>query len=146
MSSTSTSSGWSWADVTIMRVSSPSSSRVSNGSLDSVHVAARRATFGSTARTGGTRMRAAVVHDFTQPLRMEDRPTPRPGPGQVLVKVEASGLCHTDIHAAHGDWPVKPTLPFVPGHEGVGVVEAVRARASSAAEGGRGGGPGDARG
>jgi propanol-preferring alcohol dehydrogenase len=43
-------------------------------------------------------------------------------PGQIRVKVEASGLCHTDIHAAHGDWPVKPTPPFVPGHEGVGIV------------------------
>jgi propanol-preferring alcohol dehydrogenase len=38
------------------------------------------------------------------------------------VKVEATGLCHTDIHAARGDWPVKPSLPFVPGHEGVGIV------------------------
>ena len=82
-------------------------------------------------------MRAAVVHDFTQPLRIEDRPTPRPGPGQVLVKVEASGLCHTDIHAAHGDWPVKPTLPFVPGHEGVGLVEAVGAGVDSVREGER---------
>jgi propanol-preferring alcohol dehydrogenase len=36
--------------------------------------------------------------------------------------VEASGLCHTDIHAAHGDWPVKPAPPFVPGHEGIGIV------------------------
>jgi propanol-preferring alcohol dehydrogenase len=43
----------------------------------------------------------------------------------VLVRIEASGLCHTDIHAAHGDWPVKPTPPFVPGHEGVGIVEAI---------------------
>ena len=67
-------------------------------------------------------MRAAVVHEFHQPLVLEDRPTPHPGPGQVLVAVEASGLCHTDIHAAHGDWPVKPTPPFVPGHEGVGIV------------------------
>ena len=82
-------------------------------------------------------MRAAVVHDFTQPLRIEDRPTPRPGPGQVLVKVEASGLCHTDIHAAHGDWPVKPSLPFVPGHEGVGLVEAVGAGVDSVREGER---------
>jgi alcohol dehydrogenase, propanol-preferring len=82
-------------------------------------------------------MRAAVVHDFTQPLRIEDWPTPRPGPGQVLVKVEASGLCHTDIHAAHGDWPVKPSLPFVPGHEGVGLVEAVGAGVDSVREGER---------
>jgi propanol-preferring alcohol dehydrogenase len=82
-------------------------------------------------------MRAAVVHDFTQPLRIEERPKPTPGPGQVLVKVEASGLCHTDIHAAHGDWPVKPTPPFVPGHEGVGVVEAVGAGVTAVTEGQR---------
>jgi propanol-preferring alcohol dehydrogenase len=43
-------------------------------------------------------------------------------PGQVRVRVEASGLCHTDIHAAHGDWPVKPAPPFIPGHESVGIV------------------------
>jgi propanol-preferring alcohol dehydrogenase len=48
---------------------------------------------------------------------------PQVGPGQILVRIEASGLCHTDIHAARGDWPVKPTPPFVPGHEGVGIVE-----------------------
>ena len=45
----------------------------------------------------------------------------------MLVRIEACGLCHTDIHAAHGDWPVKPAPPFVPGHEGVGVVTAVGA-------------------
>ncbi|NYI43011.1 propanol-preferring alcohol dehydrogenase [Nocardioides aromaticivorans] len=70
-------------------------------------------------------MRAAVVHQFTEPLSVEERPVPDPGPGQVLVRIEASGLCHTDIHAAHGDWPVKPVPPFVPGHEGVGTIEAV---------------------
>ncbi|MFJ9608395.1 alcohol dehydrogenase AdhP [Kitasatospora sp. NPDC101176] len=68
-------------------------------------------------------MKAAVVHDFTAPLVIEDRPVPRPAPHQVRVRIEASGLCHTDIHAAHGDWPVTPNPPFVPGHEGVGVVE-----------------------
>ena len=70
-------------------------------------------------------MKAAVVTSFTEPLQIQDRPTPEPGAGQVLVHIEASGLCHTDIHAAHGDWPVKPQPPFVPGHEGVGIVEAV---------------------
>jgi len=70
-------------------------------------------------------MKAAVVTDFTQPLEIQDLPIPEPGPGQVLVRMEACGLCHTDIHAAHGDWPVKPTPPFIPGHEGVGVVEQV---------------------
>ncbi|MFF1407478.1 zinc-dependent alcohol dehydrogenase [Streptomyces sp. NPDC058294] len=68
-------------------------------------------------------MKAAVVRAFGEPLVIEDRPDPEPGPGQVRVRVEASGLCHTDIHAAHGDWPLKPTPPFVPGHEGVGLVE-----------------------
>ncbi|WP_037615651.1 zinc-dependent alcohol dehydrogenase [Streptomyces aureus] len=70
-------------------------------------------------------MKAAVVRAFGEPLVIEDRPDPEPGPGQVRVRLEASGLCHTDIHAAHGDWPVKPNPPFVPGHEGVGLVEAL---------------------
>ena len=70
-------------------------------------------------------MKAAVVRDFTKSLSLEDVTKPEPGPGQVLVKVETAGLCHTDIHAAHGDWPVKPTPPFIPGHEGVGIVEQV---------------------
>jgi len=70
-------------------------------------------------------MKAAVVTAFKQPLVIEDRPIPEPGDGQVLVKIEASGLCHTDMHAANGDWPVKPTPPFVPGHEGVGIVTKV---------------------
>src|SRR5581483_2068074 len=63
--------------------------------------------------------------DFRSPLEIQDRPIPEPGPGQVLVRMQASGLCHTDIHAAHGDWPVKPRPPFVPGHEGIGSVQAV---------------------
>jgi propanol-preferring alcohol dehydrogenase len=70
-------------------------------------------------------MKAAVVHEFGAPLVVEDVPTPVPDEGEVLVRVEASGLCHTDIHAAHGDWPVKPKLPLIPGHEGVGIVEAL---------------------
>ncbi len=70
-------------------------------------------------------MKAAVVHEFGRPLLIEDVAKPVPGPGQVLVKVETSGLCHTDIHAARGDWPVKPAPPFIPGHEGVGLVERV---------------------
>ena len=70
-------------------------------------------------------MRAAVVTAFDRPLTLEERTVPQPGPGEILVQMETSGLCHTDIHAAHGDWPVKPTVPFVPGHEGVGIVIAV---------------------
>ena len=70
-------------------------------------------------------MKAAVVHAYDRPLSIEDVPVPEPGPEQVLVRIEASGLCHTDIHAARGEWPVKPPLPFIPGHEGVGIVERV---------------------
>ncbi len=70
-------------------------------------------------------MKAAVVHRFDQPLVVEDVPTPSPGPEQVLVRIETCGLCHTDIHAARGEWPVTPEPPFIPGHEGVGIVEAV---------------------
>ncbi|WP_299016095.1 alcohol dehydrogenase AdhP [uncultured Caulobacter sp.] len=69
-----------------------------------------------------TMMKAAVVRAFGQPLVIEDRPRPKPGRGQVLVKIAACGVCHTDLHAAHGDWPIKPSPPFVPGHEGVGAV------------------------
>ena len=82
-------------------------------------------------------MQAAVVHAFDKPLTIEDRPTPEPGPGQLLVRVEASGLCHTDIHAAHGDWPVKPSPPFIPGHEGVGTVAATGPGVKGIAEGDR---------
>ena len=68
-------------------------------------------------------MKAAVVRSFDRPLEIEDLPVPVPGTGQVLVRVETCGLCHTDIHAARGEWPVKPSPPFIPGHEGVGVIE-----------------------
>ena len=70
-------------------------------------------------------MKAAVVRSFTEPLAIEDVAIPVPGYGQVVVKIETSGLCHTDIHAAHGDWPVKPNPPFIPGHEGVGLVDRI---------------------
>jgi propanol-preferring alcohol dehydrogenase len=80
-------------------------------------------------------MRAAVVHSFTEPLRIEEVPVPRPGPAEILVKIEASGVCHTDLHAARGDWPVKPALPFIPGHEGVGIVAAVGAGVTDVKEG-----------
>src|ERR687885_500379 len=68
-------------------------------------------------------MQAAVVEDFTKPLAVKEIPVPLPGPGEILVKIETSGLCHTDIHAARGHWPIKPKLPLIPGHEGVGIVQ-----------------------
>jgi alcohol dehydrogenase, propanol-preferring len=67
-------------------------------------------------------MKAAVVPAFGAPLEIRDVPIPSPGPGQIVVRIETSGLCHTDIHAANGDWPVKPKMPLIPGHEGVGRV------------------------
>ncbi|MFI5960089.1 zinc-dependent alcohol dehydrogenase [Cryptosporangium sp. NPDC051539] len=82
-------------------------------------------------------MRAAVVPALGAPLEIRDLPLPEPGPGQIRVRIEASGLCHTDIHAARGDWPVTPTAPFVPGHEGVGLVDAVGPGVSSPAVGAR---------
>jgi propanol-preferring alcohol dehydrogenase len=67
-------------------------------------------------------MSAAVLHTFGSPLVVEQRPVPTAGDGEVVVRVEACGLCHTDIHAVRGDWPVRPSLPLVPGHEAVGKV------------------------
>ena len=82
-------------------------------------------------------MKAAVVHQYGAPLVLEDVPMPTPGPGEIIVKIETSGLCHTDLHAAHGDWPVKPPLPFIPGHEGVGVVTQLGAGVTAVREGER---------
>jgi len=70
-------------------------------------------------------MKAAVVRTLGQPLAIEEVPVPTPRAGEVLVKIVASGVCHTDLHAADGDWPVKPTPPFIPGHEGAGIVVAL---------------------
>jgi propanol-preferring alcohol dehydrogenase len=70
-------------------------------------------------------MTAAVVHQLGAGLTVEDVPVPQPGPGQALVKLISSGVCHTDLHAVQGDWPVKPNPPFIPGHEGVGTVVAL---------------------
>ncbi|WP_263118973.1 alcohol dehydrogenase AdhP [Cellulomonas sp. RIT-PI-Y] len=70
-------------------------------------------------------MKAAVVHEFGKPLTVDEIAVPAPGPDEALVKVRYTGVCHTDLHAAHGDWPVKPAPPFVPGHEGVGEVVAI---------------------
>ncbi|MFB9377748.1 alcohol dehydrogenase AdhP [Kineococcus gynurae] len=70
-------------------------------------------------------MRAAVVTAFGRPLELLELPVPEPGRGQALVRVETTGVCHTDLHAAQGDWPVKPSPPFVPGHEGFGQVVAL---------------------
>jgi alcohol dehydrogenase, propanol-preferring len=86
-------------------------------------------------------MKAAVVREFGKPLVIEEVKTPEPGPGEIQVKIEACGVCHTDLHAAHGDWPVKPNPPFIPGHEGVGFVSGVGAGVTHVKEGDRVGVP-----
>jgi propanol-preferring alcohol dehydrogenase len=86
-------------------------------------------------------MQAAVVEAFGKPLVIKTLPIPSPAPGQILVKTEACGVCHTDLHAADGDWPAKPALPFIPGHEAIGVVAARGAGVTSVNEGDRVGVP-----
>lgn len=84
-----------------------------------------------------TTMKAAVAREFGKPLVIEDVPIPQPKPREILIKVEASGVCHTDLHAVDGDWPVKPKPPFIPGHEGAGVVAAVGSEVNFLKEGDR---------
>jgi len=72
-----------------------------------------------------TKGRGAFVRNFKQPLHLEEVAFSDPSPGEVLVQMKTSGVCHTDLHALDGDWPIKPQLPFIPGHEGVGVAAKV---------------------
>ncbi len=87
------------------------------------------------------KMQAAVVEAFGKPLVLREVDVPSPLVGQILVKTEACGVCHTDLHAAHGDWPLKPSLPFIPGHEAIGIVAAVGAGVTIVKEGDRVGVP-----
>jgi propanol-preferring alcohol dehydrogenase len=84
-----------------------------------------------------TLMQAALVRSFGAPLAIEELARPEPAAGEVLVKVVASGVCHTDVHAADGDWAAKPPLPFIPGHEGAGYVAALGAGTKGLREGDR---------
>ena len=86
-------------------------------------------------------MKAAVVREFGKPLVIEEVPVRMPGPGQILVKIAATGVCHTNLHAAEGDRPIRPKPPFIPGHEGVGHVVAVGAGVTHVKEGDRVGVP-----
>ncbi|WP_197748852.1 MULTISPECIES: alcohol dehydrogenase AdhP [Hymenobacter] len=82
-------------------------------------------------------MKAAVARAYGQPLQIEQVPVPQVTAGRILVKVAACGVCHTDLHALNGDWPVKATLPLIPGHEGVGTVVAVGEGVTQVKEGDR---------
>src|SRR6202045_2059467 len=87
------------------------------------------------------KMQAAVVEQFGKSLELLELNIPPPGPGQILVKTEPCGVCPTDLHAARGDWPVKPTLPFIPGHEAIGLVAGVGSGVTIVKEGDRVGVP-----
>jgi propanol-preferring alcohol dehydrogenase len=67
-------------------------------------------------------MKAAVLHSLRTPLVIEELAIPEPGPGELLIKVTACGVCHSDLHAVDGDWTPPPVLPLIPGHEVVGRV------------------------
>ncbi|SSC71870.1 unnamed protein product [Ciceribacter sp. T2.26MG-112.2] len=67
-------------------------------------------------------MKAMVLHAPRQPLRLEERPDPVAGPGEIVVRVEACAVCRTDLHVVDGDL-TEPKLPLIPGHEIVGIVE-----------------------
>jgi propanol-preferring alcohol dehydrogenase len=89
-------------------------------------------------------MKAAVLHEVRTPLVVEDRPVPSPGPGEILIRVEACGVCHSDLHVCDADWDSlrKHTrLPLVPGHEAAGVVASVGEAAEGWAIGDRAGVP-----
>ena len=85
-------------------------------------------------------MKAAVLHKPGAPLAVEDVDDPQPGPGEILIKVKACGVCHTDLHLAAGEWRL-PKLPLIMGHEAVGTVEAVGAGVTSFKAGDRAGVP-----
>jgi alcohol dehydrogenase, propanol-preferring len=82
-------------------------------------------------------MKAALVRELGKPLTIEEVPVPEPGPDQILVRIAATGVCHTDLHAVKGDWPIKPVVPFIPGHEGVGTVVGIGRSVKRVKEGDR---------
>lgn len=75
-------------------------------------------------RAGGDTMRAMVFDGQGPDLALRDMPLPTPGPGQVRIRVEACGVCRTDLHVVDGDL-TEPVLPLIPGHEIVGRVDTI---------------------
>jgi propanol-preferring alcohol dehydrogenase len=83
-------------------------------------------------------VKAIVVEEFKQPLKIKDVPAPQlRGPFDIIVRIQTSGVCHTDLHEADGDWNSKPPLPLILGHEGVGIVEAAGEMVTSVSIGDR---------
>ena len=76
-------------------------------------------------------MKAAVVPQAGSAIEIKDVRVKRPEelkPGECLLKMICTGVCHTDLHAALGDWPIPPKTPLIGGHEGVGIVVAIGTR------------------
>ncbi|MBK8160461.1 MAG: zinc-dependent alcohol dehydrogenase [Rhodospirillaceae bacterium] len=72
-------------------------------------------------------MKAAIQRKAGTALKIEKLPIPEAGPGEILIKVTACGVCHSDLHAIDGDWTPGPVLPLIPGHEVAGHVAAIGA-------------------
>lgn len=73
-------------------------------------------------------MKAAVLHALAEPLTIEELPAPEPGAGEVVIKVAACGVCHSDLHLVRGEWDLlKPItkIPLIPGHEVAGTISAI---------------------
>lgn len=83
------------------------------------------------------KMKAAVVRELGRPLAIEEADIPTPADGEIVVNIQAAGVCHSDLHLVEGDWPVKPEPPLIPGHEGVGFVSAVGRGVTNVKEGDR---------
>lgn len=82
-------------------------------------------------------MKAARLHEYGKPLVLDDVPAPTPGHGQVIVKIEGAGFCHSDLHVIDGEIRVLPRLPLTLGHENAGTVSAIGAGVKGVAEGDR---------
>lgn len=83
-------------------------------------------------------MRAAVLDALGKPLELRELPIPEPGPGEVLVRVAASGVCHTDLSVMDGEWTMKrPRLPLIPGHEATGYIAGLGSGVTTHKEGDR---------
>jgi propanol-preferring alcohol dehydrogenase len=67
---------------------------------------------------------AMVIEKTGGPVQYKEIDVQKPGPDEVLINIKFSGVCHTDLHAVNGDWPLATKLPLVGGHEGAGVVVA----------------------
>ena len=70
-------------------------------------------------------MQAARLHEYGKPLVIDDVPRPTPGTGQVVIRVEGVGFCHSDLHIISGDIQILPRMPFTLGHENPGTVSAI---------------------